>query len=632
MIANHTQPAPPSYDHVAESDSDDSAPPPPPASPVETFTDHDIIHGVLDTEPAQPVKKWRLLKKEAEHALLPQQEPESEHNPSMNDENIPSNGDSHLIEQGVFQNNNHNSRRLCEEYGEIEDSTSSFVPRVNHSENPNSTKRKRIFQIAIIGGIALLVLITILTAGGRSGDASLAESEGVTNDGGSNDDGVDNKNMDTLAGKFILDNPKIPDSIKTNFKDPESTASQALDWVLNDPANGEYPFDAEGTFENVLAKIDLTQRVALATIAKSMNVNPDNNNWMSDEDVCDWEGIKCGSPDAAGVEQVAHNIITEITLNGGGTEGSFKMEGTIPAEIALLPDLAKLSFWNNKLSGPIPSELGSMPSLVYIDFDDNDLTGQIPPEICTDKLQEIYLSKNELTGPIPTTVGQMTNVETIWLHNNGLEGGIPDEMRYLQNLRELLLDSNPIFDGLDDGTFPEFLKGLGRLETLTIRNVLMGGSFPQIEYGDFPNLKVLKLDDNLLTGEISEKGIGNLASLVELSLARNEGLEGDLPLDIGELKSLEMLDLSNCSFQNDIPMEIGFAERLKFVYLKGNKLKGKVPGSFYMLKDLQELEVHDNVNIVGVHEDVCWLRAEEDTLTKLLVDCGVECDCCTNVC
>ena len=457
---------------------------------------------------------------------------------------------------------------------------------------------------------------------------------GDNNDVGNDGDGDEidvpppqNVNMDTLAGQFLLNNDKIPDSVKANLEDPESTASEALDWVLNDPANAvEYPFDAEGTFDNVLAQIDLTQRLALASIAKSMTVNPDNN-WMSEEDVCDWEGIVCGNPDdGAGVEQVAGNIITEIKLNEA------EMEGTIPAEIALLPDLERLSFWNNKLSGPIPAELGSMPNLVYIDFDDNELTGQIPPEIFTDRLVDVFLSKNQLTGPIPATVGEMTNVEIVWLNNNGLEGGIPDEMGDLQNLKELFLDSNPIFDGLDDPSFPDALKGLGSLVTLNMRNMLMGGPFPQFEAGDFPNLQTLQLDDNLLTGEISDRGIGNLASLVDLSLARNAGLGGDLPLDIQDWDALQFLDLSNCSFQNEIPKEIGMAESLKEVYLNGNELVGELPGAITWLENLDTFVVSDNLDITGLHKAICREMQKLDEPYTLEIGCNVECECCSDVC
>ncbi len=649
MVAKHPQP-PPSYDNV-DSDDDDSIPPPPPPM-TEGFIDHE-----QGAEPAKPVKKWRLLKKEAEHVLVPQQEPEPvPEQPYMGEMCMPANSNSNpdIPMQGHFRGI-HSAQQFDEEEAgmdEIEVPSSSVVARMNHSERAHA-KRKRMCKWAIIGGIAILVLVAIVTGSvfGTRGGGAPAESEGVgdgdvgadpgtgTGTGDNNDVGNDgdgdeidvpppqNVNMDTLAGQFLLNNDKIPDSVKANLEDPESTASEALDWVLNDPANAvEYPFDAEGTFDNVLAQIDLTQRLALASIAKSMTVNPDNN-WMSEEDVCDWEGIVCGNPDdGAGVEQVAGNIITEIKLNGA------EMEGTIPAEIALLPDLERLSFWNNKLSGPIPAELGSMPNLVYIDFDDNELTGQIPPEIFTDRLVDVFLSKNQLTGPIPATIGEMTNVEILWLNNNGLEGGIPDEMGDLQNLKELFLDSNPIFDGLDDPSFPDALKGLGSLVTLNMRNMLMGGPFPQFEAGDFPNLQTLQLDDNLLTGEISDRGIGNLASLVDLSLARNAGLGGDLPLDIQDWDALQFLDLSNCSFQNEIPKEIGMAESLKEVYLNGNELVGELPGAITWLENLDTFVVSDNLDITGLHKAICREMQKLDEPYTLEIGCNVECECCSDVC
>jgi len=657
MVANNL---PPAYEHV-DSDDDSIPPPPPPTGELENFTDHEIEQQPMsmDTQvPAKSVRKWRLLKKEAEHVLVPQEEQpmgeEQYMSPNSNNTNIPM--------QGHFRGI-HSAQQFDEEEAgmdEIEVPSSSVVQRMNKHEVKDA-KKKKMCRLGLLAGIAVVVLIAVITgslAGTSGPGGNNAAKENAQNDGGAgtgtgtgtggtdndtdneNDTGdyypppVQNVNMDTVAGRYILANPDIPASVKTNLEDPDSPSSQALDWVLNDPANDDYPFADEGVFENEVAQLDFKQRLALATIGKSIDVNPD---WMAETDVCEWEGIEC-----------TDTVITKIAI----TDGNF--EGSIPAEIVLLPDLLELALFNNLLTGPIPPELAELPNLTGLDLFNNQLTGEIPPGLFTDKLQGLYLSKNELSGPIPETVGGMTRVQQIWLDDNMLTGGIPVGIGDLPNLVELLLsenqltgglpaelanapllnnlqlDNNPLFTNVDDTSFPAALKEMDALIRLSMRNVGMEGPFPQFEQGVLPNLQKLYLDDNVLTGEIFDSGIQNLVTLVKLTLSNNLGLGGVIPTEIQELKALEILDLSNCSLEGEIPMEIGYAASLTEIYLSGNNLEGVVPGSFVWLTNLEVFVFDDNFNIYGVHPVIC---KNDPTYRELRGGCGLQdCTCCTDVC
>ena len=78
------------------------------------------------------------------------------------------------------------------------------------------------------------------------------------------------------------------------------------------------------------------------------------------------------------------------------------LTGTIPTEIALMPDLASLSLTNSTLSGPIPTELGTLTNL-----------------------RRLWLYNNKLTGNIPTQLNKLSQLEVVEFHSNNLVGDMP---------------------------------------------------------------------------------------------------------------------------------------------------------------------------------------------------------------
>ena len=679
-MSNHKYKSPSVYDFVDYSDDDSIPPPPPPARELERIT---------SSEDSRPIKTWRRSTKGSQ--------PEG----ARNDGYIPANrkGGSHrkVPMQGHFRGVRNAQQFDEEEAGmdEIEVPSSRVVTRINETEAKERKKRKT-RRLTIIGIIifvvvaAVAIAITIISIGrGGAGDQKIqgqdktaVDNDHNSTDTGNQDDDDDNNviidvepprnvNMDTEAGRFLANSDNIPNSIKASLEDPYSFTSQALDWLLNDPANDGYPFDVEGALDDVSNQVDLMQRLALATIAKSMNVNADWN-WLSNEDVCDWEGVICGfvgpdAPVAAEEEQAGvASVVAEDAVAGNKTISEIWMSeaglnGTIPAEFALLSELTKLSLFNNEIAGTIPPELGRLSKLIGLDLFNNKLTGSIPPEIFTSDLMGLYLSYNQLTGSIPEAVGQMVQLQQIWMDFNQLTGGIPVAFGDLPNLDVLLLsgnqltggipeeignapltilemDNNPLFQNVtvENSTFPVFFKDMNSLNHLSLRNVELQGPFPQFYPGVLPNLERLYLDDNLLSGNLTGRGIDNLDSLVQLTLSGNQGLTGTIPAEIGDLKALEILDLSRCSFEGQIPMQIANQDRdssLREIYVNDNNLVGMIPGSFSWLPKLEVLIFDDN-NINRVHIAVCRFRSRNnETFRELRGGCEIEvCGCCTDVC
>ena len=73
--------------------------------------------------------------------------------------------------------------------------------------------------------------------------------------------------------------------------------------------------------------------------------------------------------------------------------------------------------------------------------------------------------------------------------------------------------------------------------------------------------------------------------VVELWLNEN-GLDGQLPPDIGLLARLEWLDFSSNDLAGPIPAELGFLGHLSYLDLSGNQLRGEIPAELGELGEL----------------------------------------------
>jgi len=204
--------APPEYGHV-DSD-DDSVPPAPPPPPMmgmggedsqseDHFQDHldpagTGVHGIAhghghgnndaDEEDKAPVKKWRLLKREAEHVLIPQDEPNEHNNNNSNHmdgngngmdmENALDGGSQHLANnpngnvpmQGHFRGIQSAQDFDEEEAGmdEIEVPSSSVVARMNHKERKHmgqfrNSKYFKLAMLLVLGVVVLEVIMVTVT-------------------------------------------------------------------------------------------------------------------------------------------------------------------------------------------------------------------------------------------------------------------------------------------------------------------------------------------------------------------------------------------------------------------------------------------------------------------------------------
>lgn len=114
----------------------------------------------------------------------------------------------------------------------------------------------------------------------------------------------------------------------------------------------------------------------------------------------------------------------------------------------------------------------------------------------------------------------------------------------------------------------------GRVTALQLpQNGLEGPLAPEL--GQLAQLKVLQLFANQLRGPIPSE-LGQLGSLVTLNL-RTNGLNGPIPSELGQLGSLVTLKLNGNELSGPIPVEFGQLTNLTSLYLNWNKLSGPIP-------------------------------------------------------
>ncbi|CAB4297858.1 unnamed protein product [Prunus armeniaca] len=314
---------------------------------------------------------------------------------------------------------------------------------------------------------------------------------------------------------------------------------------------------------------------------------------------------------------------------------------TIPADIGnFLPSTAFFSLSSNNLHGIIPPSICNVSGLV-LDLSNNSLSGMIPE--CLTRLSVLNLRRNNLTGPIPDKFNEFCGLQTLDLSRNQIQGQFPRSLVNCTQLEVVNLGNNQITD-----TFPCLLKNISTLCVLVLRSNKFYGRIgcPEAN-GTWPMLQIIDLAYNNLSGEIAgtslttwkammvdkdgspvhfefsyhqvrrrrpisdyygdavtitSKGlemdlvkIRNFFTLIDFSC--NE-FNGSIPEEMGEFKSLHVLNLSCNAFTGEIPSSFGNMRVLESLDLSKNNLSGQIPPQLANLTFLSFLNLSNN-QLVG---------------------------------
>jgi Leucine-rich repeat (LRR) protein len=301
------------------------------------------------------------------------------------------------------------------------------------------------------------------------------------------------------------------------------------------------------------------------------------------------------------------------------------------SDFSTLRNLSTLDLGNNKFTGTFPTSLYSCTSLVAVRLASNQIEGQILPDILALRsLSFLSISANNLTnitGAIRILMG-CKSLSTLILSNNTMSEGILDDGNTLdstgfQNLQVLALGRCKL-----SGQVPSWLANISSLQVIDLSYNQIRGSIPGW-LDNLSSLFYLDLSNNLLSGEFPLKLTGlrtltsqevikqldrsylelpvfvmptnatnlqynQLSNLPPAIYLGNNNLSGNIPVQIGQLNFLHVLDLSDNRFSGNIPDELSNLANLEKLDLSGNLLSGEIPTSLKGLHFLSSFSVANN--------------------------------------
>ncbi|KAL1555669.1 receptor-like protein EIX1 [Salvia divinorum] len=228
------------------------------------------------------------------------------------------------------------------------------------------------------------------------------------------------------------------------------------------------------------------------------------SSWRSNE-CCEWDGVECSN--------TTGHVITLQCHDCG-------LRGEVRSSLLELHHLIDLDLSRNYFGGiPIPQFIGSMKQLRHLDLNSCKFSGTIPSHLGNlTKLRSLDLGGNDFGGiPIPEFIGSMKQLQLLNLGSSNFSGTIPPELGNLTNLLSLDLSSN----------------SLSSISAFILRSVL-------------ESLEILDVSKNQLNGSLPD--MRAFHSLTELHLPGNN-FTGSIPLSIGQLSKLQVLDLSSNSLE-----------------------------------------------------------------------------------
>ncbi|WCJ42295.1 Receptor kinase-like protein Xa21 [Euphorbia peplus] len=297
--------------------------------------------------------------------------------------------------------------------------------------------------------------------------------------------------------------------------------------------------------------------------------------------------------------------------------GYNNFRGEIPKSIENLVNLELLNIRRTSIGGEIPSSIGNLTRLRQLDFGNNMLTGRIPFGIGNFAyLEDLGLGINRLHGTIPSNIFNMSVLTRLNLAGNNLSGSIPPSFGlHIPNLEQLFIGANNFH-----GPIPISISNASKLTNIDLNFNMFSGSIP-VAFGNLRNLRSLSMWSNQLRTESLSTlfsslascknltfldlgqnplnaslpiSIGKLSSSLETFYIVGNGLTGTIPKEIGNLKSLILLDLGSNNLSGFIPKTIGKLRKLQGLYINSNRIQGSIPSELCGLQSLSEINFGGN--------------------------------------
>ncbi|XP_009127925.1 tyrosine-sulfated glycopeptide receptor 1 [Brassica rapa] len=294
--------------------------------------------------------------------------------------------------------------------------------------------------------------------------------------------------------------------------------------------------------------------------------------------------------------------------------------------------LSVLDLGNNSFTGDFPSTVYSCKNLTAMRFAGNKLTGQISPQVLElESLSFFTFSQNQMTnitGAL-SILQHCKKLSTLIIARNFYDETLPSNEDFLAPGAFPKLQIFGTGGSRLRGVIPAWLIKLKSVELMDLSQNQLVGSIPGW-LGTLPNLFYLDLSSNLLTGELpkelfqlsalmsqkvydatersylelpvfvspnnvtSNQQYNQISSLPPAIYVNKNNLNGTIPVEIGRLKVLIVIELQVNNFTGNIPDELSNLTNLERLDLSNNGLSGRIPWSLTGLHFMSYFNVANN--------------------------------------
>lgn len=316
--------------------------------------------------------------------------------------------------------------------------------------------------------------------------------------------------------------------------------------------------------------------------------------------------------------------------------GHNQIGGMIPESVGSMMDLEEMNLSHNSFHGTLPRSLGAMIKLEGLFLSNNKIIGGFPSSLTRDFLpiKEIFLHENNLSGTLPVSLGDLPNLKILSISGNKMTGTIPEELcrrelntAFLNFASNVVLSrssnqnnkNNPSCNSIACPVGYTFKDGLSadkqEFECSKCEVGLINPYLGSNACFTTDPKTILGMFYNATDGPNWSKG-GDSWPDNSVPVCRKHGITCDAAGDIVAIQ------LSKMGLSGVIPMELGFLRHVKVLDLSNNYLYGDLPSELRFMP-LETLDVSGNMLVGPVPPELCRKNGVNDNGKKGDLNCDV---------